>query len=170
MNYLILHPAPSYVPPVLEEGDVQPTPPTQAELNRRYAQDISERIWAAKHPNPPQGTVTKSYVSHISHDDGRAALVITGEAIATTIDGEIIMSYSDAMRVDPAADTDSLVDAVGDSITADERIVMKGMLEAAKGGGASLLQFAMTVPSLQQRLRTHEQMVADGWFPTNSLL
>jgi hypothetical protein len=69
------------------------------------------------------------------------------------------------MRVDPAADTDSLVDAVGDSVTADERTAMKGMLEAAKGGAASLLQFAMTVPSLQKSLRNHEQMVADGWFP-----
>jgi hypothetical protein len=169
MNYLILHPAPPYVPPVLEEGDEQPTPPTQAELNKRYAQDISERIWAAKHPNPPAGTVTKSYISHISHEDGRTALVITGEATAIVIDDEPLISYSDAMRVDPAADTDSLVDAVGDSVTADERTAMKGMLEAAKGGAASLLQFAMTVPSLQQRLRNHEQMVADGWFPETQI-
>jgi hypothetical protein len=164
MNYLILHPAPPYMPPVLEEGAEAPTPPTQAELNKRYAQDISERIWAAKHPNPPTGTVTKSYVGYVQHEDGRTALTIVGDATATTVDDEIVISYSDAMRVDPAADTDSLVDAVGDSVTADERTAMKDMLEAAKGGAASLLQFAMTVPSLQQSLRTHEQMVADGWF------
>jgi hypothetical protein len=165
MNYLILHPAPPYVPPVLEEGAEAPTPPTQAELNKRYAQDISERIWAAKNPNPTAGTVTKHYAPVLQHEDGSCAIVVLGEATTTTIDDEAVTSYSDAMRVDPAADTDSLVDAVGDSITADERTAMKDMLEAAKGGSASLLQFAMTVPSLQQRLRTHEQMVADGWFP-----
>ena len=132
--------------------------------NVTEAQEISERIWAAKHPNPPAGTVTKSYTSLISHADGRVALSIIGEATATTVDGEIVMSYSDAMRVDSDADIDALINAVGNSVTADERTAMKSMLESAKGSSASLLQFAMTIPSLQQRLRTHEQMVADGWF------
>ena len=132
--------------------------------NVTEAQEISERIWAAKHPNPPAGTVTKSYTSLISHADGRVALSIIGEATDTTVDGEIVMSYSDAMRVDSDADIDALINAVGNSVTADERTAMKSMLESAKGSSASLLQFAMTIPSLQQRLRTHEQMVADGWF------
>jgi hypothetical protein len=132
--------------------------------NITEAQEISERIWAVKHPNSPAGTVTKAYTSLISHADGRVALSIIGEATATTVDGEIVMSYSDAMRVDSDADIDALIDAVGNSVTADERTAMKSMLESAKGSSASLLQFAMTIPSLQQRLRTHEQMVADGWF------
>ena len=129
------------------------------------AEELSERIWAVKHPNPPSGTVTKAYTNCIQHEDGRVALSIIGEAIATTVEDEIVISYSDAMQVDSGADIDALISAVGDSVTADERTAMNSRLESAKGGSASLLQFAMTTPSLQQRLRTHEEMVADGWFP-----
>jgi len=129
------------------------------------AQAISERIWAAKHPNPPAGTVTNAYTSLILHEDGRVALVVDGEAQVSTIDGEAVTSYSDAMRVDPAADTDALVDAVGDAVTPAEQAAMKGKLASAKGKSASLLQFALETPSLKQRLKTREEMEADGWFP-----
>jgi len=163
--YLIITEADPYVPPVLEDGEEAPTPPTQAELNLRKGEYISAKIWSCKRPNPPAGTVTKAYTGCVQHSDGRVALQVLGEATATTVEGEIVMSYSDTMPLHKYADTDSLADAIADVVTDDEQAAIRASLEAAKGGAASLLQFAMTVPSLQQRLRTHEQMVADGWFP-----
>ncbi len=165
MRYLIVKEAPPYVAPPVEDGMEAPTPPTQAELNMLRALELSEKIWGVKRPNPPAGTVTKRYTNCIQHNDGRVALVVLGEATTITIDGEDVTSYSDAMPVHPDADTAALADAVGDAVTPDEQAAMQAKLEAAKGQSASPLQFATETPSLSLRLKTHEEMVADGWFP-----
>jgi len=129
------------------------------------ARELSERIWAMKHPNQPADYVTKAYTSHISHKDGRVALLVDGVEYESIVEGEAVKTYSDAMLVDPSADTDALIDAVGDAVTAPERAGMKAKLDAAKGKTASLLQFATETPSLQPQLKTREEMEADGWFP-----
>ena len=161
MRYLILNPAPAFVPPDDFEGEA----PTQAVLNRRHAQDISEKVWAMKHPSPPAGTVTRAYTGYVQHPDGRVALQVLGEAVQQEVDGETVTTFTDSMRVHPDANENAMVEAIGDAVTSDERKGMKGKLKKAKGSGASLLAFALSTPSLSKKLKTHEQMEADGWFP-----
>jgi len=165
MRYLIVKEAPPYVAPPVEDGMEAPTPPTQAELNMLRALELSAKIWAVKNPNPPAGTVTKRYTGCIQHEDGRVALQVLGEATTITIDGEDVTIYSDAMPVHSEADTTALADTIGDAVTPDEQAAIQAKLEAAKGQSASPLQFATETPSLSLRLKTHEEMVADGWFP-----
>lgn len=164
MLYLILNDAPPQPAPVVPDGEPTPEPPTQAELNRRRAEDVSAKIWEMTMPDT-SGNVTKRYTGYIQHPDGRVALQIHGEASQQVIDGETITTFSDALRVHPDANVDALAEAITGAVTAQEKANIKAGLATRKGSSASLLGFAMSTQSLSKRLKTQEQMEADGWFP-----
>ena len=51
------------------------------------------------------------------------------------------------------------------SVTQAEADAIQAGIEAAKGGRMSFLQVVMNSPRLSPRLKTKEELEADGWFP-----
>jgi hypothetical protein len=165
MKHLVLHPAPPYVPPVLEDDVEAPTPPTQAELNVERAKEISAAIWDTMRPVKNPGDVTKYYCGWHQHADGRVALAIEGEETVEEVDGETVVSYSDNRPVHANANAKGLRNTIEPSVTTPEADAIEAMIEAHKGGSLSLLQVIKGSPSLAPNLKEKADMDSDGWFP-----
>lgn len=129
-----------------------------------YARALSAAMWGVTRPSGDNST--KYYVGTLQHPDGRAALQVLGEAIETEDeDGNPAYVFTESQPIHKDCDASAFREVIKDSVTEAEANAIEAGIEAAKGGRMSLLSVVLASPSLSPRLKTKEELQADGWFP-----
>ena len=119
-----------------------------------YAKTVSHELWMLARPRGISDSETSQYFCRIQkHDDGRISI--------GPLDG--------TQPVHADADELSFGQLIGHAITDLEEAAIVQAIIDAKGGSIRILDLVEASPSLSPNLRTRDQLVADGWFPSTEI-
>ena len=124
---------------------------SQPDLDR--AQNLSAAIWNLSSPLAVQqskGRVTTHWSNPIQHP--------TTGAVALPLPAA-------AEFIDQAADIAGVAPFLNGVLNASEQSAVAGKINSAKGNRLSFSSILTSAPSLSNKIKTQEQMEADGWFP-----
>ena len=115
---------------------------------------ISHELWMLVMPRNISGNDTSQYYCGVyTHTDGTLAI--------GPLDGTHPIHVN--------ADEELLPALIGAAVTDDEELLIEIMIGEAKGGSLDVLAMIQQIDSLSPNLRTRDQLVAAGWFPTDGV-
>ena len=119
-----------------------------------YANAVSHELWMLARPRGISDSETSQFYCGVQkHSDGRVSI--------GPLDG--------TQPVHTDADELSFGQLIGHAITDLEEAAIVQSIIDAKGGIISILSIIEASPSLSPNLRTRDQLVADGWFPSTEI-
>ena len=124
---------------------------SQPDLDRAW--NLSAAIWKLSSPvsvQDAEGRQTTHWSEPVQHP--------------TT--GEVALALPDYPEyIHTAADMRSVSPYLTDVLSENERTAVGDQVRGAKGGRLSFSAILGNAPSLTSKIKTQEQMEADGWFP-----
>ena len=126
---------------------------SQPDLDRAW--QLSAALWQLSSPASVQATEGRE-TTHWS------------QPIAHPQTGAVALPLPDSAEfIHPSADIAAIEPFLDETLTAPEKAAAIAFIDQARNSRLSFSQVLGATPSLQDQIKTREQMEANGWFPSD---